>query len=120
MSSGLAGRGPTFAESTVKNSPWNVTSGSRSSRRISCSDSSNTAARRPGGTPNAASSAGRAGLRPNTGSTRRGASPASEASCLATSTGCRPGSTATPVPTFSRAVRASAYVIPMNGSTSDP
>ncbi len=109
-----------LADSTVKNSPWNVTSGSASSRRISSRDSSNTAARRPAGTRNAASSDGRAGLRPNTGSTRRGASPASEASCLATSTGCRPGSTATPVPTFSRCVRASAQLIPMNGSTSDP
>ncbi len=120
MSSGRPGRGPTLASSTVKNSPWNVTFSWLSSRRISVRDSSNTAARRPGGTGNAASSAGRAGFRPNTGSTRRGARPARVASCLATSTGWRPGSTATPVPTFSRDVRASAWAMPMNGLTSDP
>ena len=45
-------------------------------------------------------SAGIAERRPNTGSTRLGASAASDASCLATNTGWRPGSTATDVPTF--------------------
>src|SRR5262249_9080343 len=34
--------------------------------------------------------------------------------------GWRPGSTATPVPTFSRAVRDSAYAMPANGSTTEP
>ena len=39
---------------------------------------------------------------------------------MATRTGWRPGSTYTPVPTLSLAVRDSAYAIPMNGSTSGP
>ncbi len=42
---------------------------------------------------------------------------ASDASCLATSTGWRPGSTATEVPTFNWLVRASAYAMPTIGST---
>ena len=46
-----------------------------------------------------------------------GPSAASDASCLATSTGWRPGSTATDVPTFRRVVRPSAYAMPANGST---
>jgi hypothetical protein len=45
---------------------------------------------------------------PNTGSTRFGASPANDASCLATNTGWRPGSTTTDVPTFKLVVLASA------------
>ena len=49
-----------------------------------------------------------------------GPAPARVASCLATRTGWRPGSTATPVPTFSWEVRASAWAMPMNGSTSEP
>ena len=61
--------------------------------------------------------AGMAERRPKTGSTRLGATAASEASCLATNTGCRPGSTATDVPTFNRAVRARAYAMPTTGST---
>ena len=119
-SSGLASRGPTWARSTVKNSPENETSSPVSSSRSSCSDSSNRAARRPGGAGNWARSPRRAGCRPNTGSTRLGARAASEVSCLATRTGLRPGSTATPKPTFSRVVRASAQVIPTKGSTSGP
>ena len=67
---------------------------------------------------NSARSAGWAGCSPNTGSTRPGASPASDASCLATSTGCRPGSTEIPLPAFSRRVRDSANAMPVNGSTS--
>ena len=86
--------------------------------RSSASDSSNTAARCPVGTGNSARSAACAGCKPNTGSTRAGARPASEASCLATSTGCRPGSTEIPLPAFSRRVRDSANAKPVNGSTS--
>ena len=120
MSSGLAGRGPMLAPSTVKNSPSKDTLSSRSSRRSRSRDSSNTAARRPGGTGNRSRSLRRAGRRPKTGRTRPGASPASEASCLATRTGWRPGSTDIPVPTLSLAVLDSAYAMPMNGSTSGP
>ena len=86
--------------------------------RSRVSDSSNTAARFPSGTPNSTRSAGWAGCSPNTGRTRPGASPASDASCLATSAGCRPGSTEIPLPTFSREVRDSANAMPVNGSTS--
>ena len=118
MSRGLAGGGPTEAPDTVKNSPPKSTLSSESRRRSSLSDSSNTAARWPGGTGNRSRSASWAGRSPNTGSTRAGASPASDASCLATSTGCRPGSTEMPVPTFRRRVRDSANAIPVNGSTS--
>ena len=102
----------------MKNSPSNETLSAVSSSRSSCSDSSNTAARLPSGTGNSTRSAGWAGSSPNTGSTRPGASPASDASCLATSTGCRPGSTETPLPAFSRRVRDSANAMPVNGSTS--
>jgi len=118
MSSGLAGSEPTVASATVKNSPSKVTRSAVSSSRISSSASSNTAARLPSGTGNNARSAGWAGASPNTGSTRPGARPASDASSLATSTGCRPGSTEIPVPAFSRRVRDSANAIPVNGSTS--
>ena len=117
MSSGLAGRGLTLAPDTVKNRPAKSTFSVVSSRRSSSSDSSKTAARWPSGTGNKARSASWAGLSPNTGSTRPGASPASDASCLATSTGCRPGSTEIPLPAFSRRVRASANAMPVNGST---
>jgi hypothetical protein len=117
MSSGLAGSGPTEASATVKNEPENVTDGEVSSRRSNVSASSNTAARCPRGTGNSPRSAASAGRSPNTGSTRPGASPASDASCLATSTGCRPGSTEIPLPALSRCVRASANAIPVNGST---
>ncbi len=79
------------ASSTSKKSPWNDTSGSRSRRRRTSSDSSNTAPRWPFGTGKAARSAGRAGESPKTGSTRLGASRASDASCLATRIGERPG-----------------------------
>ncbi len=120
ISSGLAGSGPMCAPSTVKNSPRKDTCSCVSSSLISRSDSSNTAARRPAGTSNSPRSPARAGCRPKTGSTRPGASPASDARCLATSTGWRPGSTATPVPTFSREVRDSAYAMPANGSTREP
>jgi hypothetical protein len=117
MSSGLAGNDPTDASVTVKNRPENVTDGDVSSSRSSVSDSSNTAARCPAGTGNSGRSVASAGWSPNTGSTRPGASPASDASCLATSTGCRPGSTEIPVPAFSRRVRDNANAIPVNGST---
>jgi len=100
--------GATLAPDTLKYAPSNVTVSEVSSWRSRTSDSSNTAARCPAGTGNSTRSASRAGASPNTGSTRRGASPASEASCLATSTGWRPGSTATEVPTFKRSVRANA------------
>ncbi len=86
MSSGLAGSGPTPAFSTVKNSPWKVTFSCRRSSLSSSSDSSNTAPRGPG-TGNASRSAGLAGVSPNAGSTRLGASAARDASCLATRTG---------------------------------
>jgi hypothetical protein len=118
MSRGLAGSMPTVASDTVKNVPSNDTLSEVSSSRSSTSDSSNTAARCPSGTGNSARSAGWAGSNPNTGSTRPGASPASEASCLATSTGCRPGSTEIPVPAFSCLVRDSVNARPVNGSTS--
>ena len=117
MSSGLPGSGPTEAPSTEKNEPENVTDGDVSSSRSNVSASSNTAARCPAGTGNRSRSAGAAGCKPNTGSTRPGASPASDASCLATSTGCRPGSTEIPLPALSRVVLASANAIPVNGST---
>ena len=107
-----------MASDTVKNSPSNETRSAVRSSRSSRSDSSKTAARWPSGTSNSTRSAGWAGSTPNTGSTRPGASPASDASCLATSTGFRPGSTETPVPAFSRRVRASANAMPVNGSTS--
>jgi len=87
MSSGLAGSGPVRAPETVKNSPSNETFSEVSSIRRSVSASSNTSARRPAGTGNRARSSCWAGRSPNTGSTRPGASPASDASCLATSTG---------------------------------
>ena len=87
MSSGLAGSGPTDAFSTAKKDPWNDTTSVVSISRSRASASSNTAPRCPGGTGNSARSAARAGCRPKTGSARPGASPASEASCLATSTG---------------------------------
>src|ERR1035441_349691 len=102
ISSGLAGSTPTLAPDTVKNAPSNDTVSEVSSSRSSVSDSSNTAAPPPSGTGNSTRSAAWAGCRPNTGSTRPGARPASDASCLATSTGWRPGSTEIPVPTFSR------------------
>jgi hypothetical protein len=121
ISSGFAGSGPTEASDTEKNRPLNVTGESDvSSRRSSVSDSSNTAARSPAGTGNAARSAGIAGMSPNTGSTRAGASPASDASCFATRAGCRPGSTEIPLPAFSRFVRDSANAIPVSGSTAAP
>src|ERR1039457_6636728 len=66
---------------------------------------------------NSIRSAAWAGCKPNTGSTRPGASPAIDASCLATSTGWRPGSTEIPVPTFSRGVRDHADAMPVHGST---
>jgi hypothetical protein len=117
MSSGLAGRGLTVAPDTEKKRPAKSTFSVVSSSRSSASDSSKTAARWPGGTGNNGRSASWAGLSPNTGSTRPGASPASDASCLATSTGCRPGSTEIPLPAFSLRVRASANAMPVNGST---
>jgi hypothetical protein len=117
MSSGLPGSGPTLASDTVKNCPSNDTFSDVSSSRNRASDSSNTAARFPVGTGKSSRSPACAGCKPNTGSTRRGASPASEASCLATSTGFRPGSTETPLPAFSRLVRDNANAIPVNGST---
>jgi hypothetical protein len=117
MSSGLAGRGLTLAPDTEKNRPAKSTFSVVSSRRSSSSDSSKTAARWPSGTGNKTRSASWAGLSPNTGSTRPGASPASDASCLATSTGCRPGSTEIPLPALSRRVRASANAMPVKGST---
>ena len=86
MSSGLTGRGATATDVTLKKSPENEASDSRL-ERSSRNDSSNTAARAPSGTAKISRSAGMAERRPNTGSTRRGASAASEASCLATSTG---------------------------------
>lgn len=71
-------------------------------------DSSKTAARSPFGTTNTSRSAGMAERSPKTGSTRLGATAANDANCLATSTGWRPGSTATEVPTFNRLVRLNA------------
>ncbi len=117
ISSGLADSGSMLAPSTVKNSPWKDTLSVVSSRRRRVSDSSKTAARLLPGTGNRGRSAGWAGWRPNTGSTRAGASPARLASCLATSTGCRPGSTEIPLPALSRRVLARANAIPVNGST---
>ena len=112
MSSGLAGRGLTLAPDTVKNRPAKSTFSVVSSRRSSSSDSSKTAARWPSGTGNKARSASWAGLSPNTGSTRRGASPASDASCLATSTGCRPGSTEIPLPQRTTACGGTVVIMP--------
>jgi hypothetical protein len=120
MSSGLTGSGPTEASSTVKKDPWKDTTSVVSISRSSSSASSNTAPRCPAGTGNSARSPGMAGCRPKTGSTRPGASPASEASCFATSTGWRPGSTEIPLPTLRCEVLASANVIPVNGSTAGP
>ena len=82
-----------WAPVTEKNWPSKLTVSSVSRRRINLSASSKTAARWPGGTSNRSRSAGWAGCSPNTGRTRPGARPASEASCLATRTGLRPGST---------------------------
>ena len=108
-----------LADSTVKNSPWKLTSGSLSSRRISARDSSNTAARRQAGTRNAATRpAGRLEAEHRQHPARR--QPGQRGELLGHQHRCRPGSTATPVPTFSRCVRASAQLIPMNGSISDP
>src|SRR6266536_2001169 len=116
----FSGSGPMLAASTLKYLPWKDTVCCRRSSRRSSRDSSNTAPRCPGGTGKRARSALRAGCSPKTGRTRAGARPASDASCLATRTGWRPGSTDTPVPTFSLAVRVRAYAIPVNGSTSGP
>lgn len=120
MSSGFFGLGPIVTFATLWNLPWNVTSSSVSSRRSSVSVSSNTAALWPGGTSNNWRSSCLAGLRPNAGRTLAGARAASDSNCLATSTGCRPGSTATPVPSFSFLVRPKALAMPTIGSTDCP
>ena len=117
MSSGTGGRVPTEAALTSKNRPRNATVSFSRTARSSCSDSSNTAARCPSGTAKTSHSAGVVGRSPNAGSTRLGASTASDANCLASRTGLRPGSTATDVPTLRRLVRPSACAMPTNGST---
>src|SRR5437764_22620 len=77
---------------------------------------SNAAPRLPLATGKAARSAGSGRPSPKATSSRPPESRSSEASCLATTAGFRPGRTSTPVPSLRRVVRAAAKVSPTMGS----
>ncbi len=114
------GRGRRVTPSTRKCSPSWWTSSSVHSRRISPRASSNRPARAPRSTPNARCSAGTGAPSPTAGSRRPPDSRSRLASSLATTTGLRPGSTRTLVPSLSRRVRPAATASAISGSGPGP
>ncbi len=114
------GRGRMVTSSILKRLPSCDTWSSDQSRFISGSASLNQPPRSVRSTPNAWCSAELATPSPKAGSRRPLDSRSRLASDLASTTGLRPGSTITDMPTFSLVVLATANAIPTSGSGQSP